>query len=374
MLQLSHKTIQTIKITFNAVFIGFITFSLLRRAFVSLPDNWLFFLTSDAVENFLCAFIGYSLYYYILKLKGIWKKIGYIILFVILLITLASLKNYRIQERIETEMLSNEKEDKVQVNKEVFLSEINKLKNSFHQKRKSDGSRKIFEYFTSFLGQVLLFYSLIYFVNRLEYLNRYRKLENELNQTKAQLLRNQLHPHFLFNAFNSLYSLSLKNHPDTSDYILKLSSMMRYLTDETDLNKVPLTKELDFIKKYIAIEKIRFGKDARIKLTINNTINDSIFIEPFLLITLVENAFKHGFYTNSKDAFVNINLNIENNELLFTVENSLFNKQHFQESSRKGKGLKNLKQRLQLLYPKKSSLHISSTKENYTTQLKITLT
>jgi len=317
-------------------FIAIITFELVREAFYSIPEDWLFFLTSDAVENFLFALMAYGLYYYVLKLKDLWYKIGFVSLFIFLLIGLASLKDFRIHDRIEIE--------------------------------------QSFEYFTSFLGQSLLFYLGIYFINRLEFLNRYKKLEKELNQAKEQLLRNQLHPHFLFNAFNSLYSLSLKDHPETSDYILKLSSMMRYLTDETHLEKVPLTKELDFIKKYIDIEKMRFGEEASIQLIIDKNIGDRDLIAPFLLITLVENAFKHGFYTNSKDAFVKINVNIENNELLFNVENSLFKKQHFQESKREGKGLENLKQRLQLLYPKSPSIiKITNTEETYTAHLKIAL-
>lgn len=335
MLQLSHKAIRAIKIIFHVILIGFVTFEFLRRAFLLLPDHWLFFLTCDAVENFVCASIAYGLYYFVFKLKPIWKKIGLVILSCIPLLLVASLKDYRIHDV-------------------VILQET-------------------FEYFTKFLGQSLLFYAGIYFVNRLEFLNQYKKLEKELNQVKEQLLRNQLHPHFLFNAFNSLYSLSLKKHSDTSDYILKLSSMMRYLTDETHLKKVPLNREIDFIEKYIAIEKIRFGKDARIQLTIANPINDEVYIEPFLLISLVENAFKHGFYTNAKDAFVKINVNIESNELLFIVKNSLLSKQHFQESKREGKGLENLKQRLHLLYPKSSSMKIIKAEKSYTTELKITL-
>lgn len=335
MFQLSDKTLQTIKIIFHVVFIVMITFNLLRRAFFSIPSDWLFFLTSGAVENFLCAFIAYVLYCFMPKSNGNWKKIGFVIFSITILLSLASLKDYRIHGRITFE--------------------------------------QIFEYFTSFLGQSLLFYLVVFVINRLGFFRRYKKLEKELDHAKEQVLRNQLHPHFLFNAFNSLYSLSLKNHPETSDYILKLSGMMRYLTDETHLNKVPLHREIDFIEKYIAIEKIRFGKDACIQLSIEDLDNGEKWIEPFLLITLVENAFKHGFYTNIKDAFVKIYLNIEHKELLFIVENSLFEKQHFQESSREGKGLENLKKRLELLYPKSSSIKITSTQNTYTTHLKIRL-
>jgi two-component system LytT family sensor kinase len=336
MFQLSHKVVQIIKIIFHVVFISIITFDLLRRAFSSIPNDWLFFLTSGAVENFVCALIAYVLYYSIFKLNGTWKKVAFVTFFITMLLLMASLKDYRIHNGVTSE--------------------------------------QTFEYFTSFLGLSLLFYLLIFIINRFEFFKRYKELEKDLNQAKEQLLRNQLHPHFLFNAFNSLYSLSLKNDPETSDYILKLSGMMRYLTDETHLSKVPLHREIDFIEKYIAIEKIRFGKDARIQLSVEEDNNDEKWIEPFLLITLVENAFKHGFYTNIKDAFVKIHLNVGKENLLFTVENSVFDKQHFQESNRNGKGLENLKKRLDLLYPRSSGIRITNTQNIYTTHLKITLT
>ena len=335
MKQLSSSTIKTINLLFSFGFIAVILFQLIKTAFYALPNDWFFFLTSDAIENLVCALIAFGLYYYVLKLNGIWGKIGFAILFISLLLSLALLKDFRIHDTVEFE--------------------------------------QTFEYFTSFLGQSLLFYSGIYFINRLEFLNRFKKIEKELNVAKEQLLRNQLHPHFLFNAFNSLYSLSLKDSSETSEYILKLSSMMRYLTDEIQLERVPLTKELDFIKKYIAIEKMRFGKDASIQFTTEGNVNNEKLIAPFLLITLVENAFKHGLYTNNRDAFVNVHLKTENNELLFSVENSVFVKQHFEENIRTGKGINNLRQRLQLLYPKQFSLETNKTKNKYIAQLKIIL-
>tara|TARA_R110002050_G_scaffold289880_1_gene443057 strand:- start:1128 stop:2138 length:1011 start_codon:yes stop_codon:yes gene_type:complete len=333
--QFSNATIKAIKLVFNVSIITVILYQLIKTAFYALPNDWFFFLTSDAIENFISIAIVYALYHFVFKLNNIWHKSFYMILFVAILLFLALLKDVRIHSFSSFGQTSN--------------------------------------YFTSFLGQTLLFYLLFYVINNLTVFNHYKKLELELIGVKEQLLRNQLHPHFLFNAFNSLYSLSLKNHPDTSDYILKLSSMMRYLTDDTTFDKVPLTKELDFINKYIAIEKMRFGKDAAIKFTISGAVQTDIFIAPFLLIPLVENAFKHGFYTNNKDAFVNISLDLKDKQLLFYVENSVFEKQHFQEQQRKGKGLDNLKQRLNLLYSKKYTLEINSTENTYTTLLKINI-
>jgi len=333
MFQLSHQATRVLKRILHLIFISVITLALLMRAYSSLPDEWLFFLTSAAVENFLQVMIAYLLYHFVFRSSVSWKKVAYSIICTAVLITLACLKDYRIHFEVTAE--------------------------------------QTFEYFTNFLGQLLLFYLVVYVINHFESFGRYQKLQKELSRAKEQLLRNQLHPHFLFNAFNSLYSLSLKSDPETPDYILKLSGMMRYLTDDTHLDKVPLKKEIDFIEKYIAIEKIRFGQDARIQLIVDASVEHEKWIEPFLLVTLVENAFKHGFYTNIKNAFVSINVHTKDNELFFTVENSLFEKQHFQENNREGKGLENLKKRLELLYPNSSSFRISQTKNTFAVYLKI---
>ncbi len=335
MIQLSGNTIKTVKLFVNSIFITFIIVKLIITAVSELPDNWLFFSTSGAVENFASASIAFALIYFVFKSRSILQRVSFIMLFVVVLTSIAILKDFRIHN---------------------FTA--------FEQS---------FEYFKNFLGQTLLFYLFLYLISKLDAISRYKNLERELHEAKEQLLRNHMHPHFLYNAFNSIYSLCLKNSSDAADYILKLSGMMRYLTDETHRSKVPLMEELDFIQTYIDIEKMRFGGDAAILLSTNGNISGDKLIEPFLLITLVENAFKHGFYTNSADAYVNISLNMKNNDLLFCVENSVFVKQHFQESERKGRGLDNLKQRLHLLYPKNSRLEIKNVDNQYTSLLKITL-
>ncbi|UII26363.1 histidine kinase [Fulvivirga maritima] len=335
MKQLSGSTIKTMKILFHVAFIAVILFQLLNRGIHTLPEDGLFFLTSDPVENFLCAAIAYALFYYVFKLNGVWAKLGLMVLFVIILGLLAGLKDFRIHDLVSFNVT--------------------------------------FGYFTSFLGKALLFYLLLYFINRLDALNHYRKLETELNAAKEQLLRNQLHPHFLFNALNSLYSLSLKSNPQVSEYILKLSGMMRYLTDEIQLKKVPLSRELEFIEQYLAVEKLRFGREANIQFEPLNMDGSGVFIEPFLLIPLVENAFKHGFYINSKDAFVHIKVEFENDVLMFSVANSMIEKKHFQTNNRRGKGLENLNERLQLLYSKKACLQVKEQDGLFKAQLKIIL-
>ncbi|WP_272149227.1 sensor histidine kinase [Tenacibaculum aiptasiae] len=305
---------------------------LLDKTMSLLPDYWLLFLTCDAVEYFVFTVLAYLLYYYVLKLHKFWFKTSFIILFIIIIAVLAATKSYRIHD-------------------EILID-------------------RTFDFFTEFIGKTFLFYALIQIVNRLDFFNKYKKLKNELELAKGQLLRNQLHPHFLFNAFNSLYSMSLSNNPKTSDTILKLSGMMRYLTDDSVHKQVKLEHELKFINEYIAIEKIRFGEQANISLQIEGT-PQGISIEPLLLITLVENAFKHGFYTNDSSSFVNVTIDVDDKSLLFKVKNSIQDQQHFNQNSREGKGLENLKNRLQLSYPKKHELLLESENNVYLAQLKI---
>ena len=312
-----------------------LVFLWVKKALETLPDQWLFFLTSDATENVLIAGVAYVLFYYAFAFRSIWLKVAMISSLGLVLAGLAALKDYRIHQLIS--------------------------------------GRSTFDYFSSFLGIALLFYLLLYFISRIDEFNRFKKLERELAVAQEQLLRNQLHPHFLYNAFNSLYSLSLKNRPEVADYILKLSAMMRYITDDVSLEKVPLSKEIDFIQKYIAIEKLRFGTDASIDLVTEKDENKEVFIEPFLLIPLVENAFKHGFYTNAKDAYVHLKLNIKAGELVFEVTNSVAEKKHFQHSPRKGRGLDSLKQRLNLLYQKDFSLMIRPDSHCFRSKLTINL-
>ncbi|MCF2875757.1 MULTISPECIES: sensor histidine kinase [unclassified Tenacibaculum] len=332
MFQLSDKQIQVFKVTFHIIFISIIMVMLLDKTMSLLPDYWLLFLTCDAVEYFVFTILAYLLYYYVLKHHKFWLKTSFIILFISIIAVLAATKSYRIHD----EILNN----------------------------------RTFDFFTEFIGKTFLFYALIQIVNRLDFFNKYEKLKNELELAKGQLLRNQLHPHFLFNAFNSLYSMSLSNNPKTSDTILKLSGMMRYLTDDSVHKQVKLEHELKFINEYIAIEKIRFGEQANISLQIEGT-PQGISIEPLLLITLVENAFKHGFYTNDSSSFVNITIDVDDKSLLFKVKNSIQDQQHFNQNLRQGKGLENLKNRLQLSYPKKHELLLESENNVYLAQLKI---
>lgn len=232
----------------------------------------------------------------------------------------------------------------------------------------------VFDDMMQYLGFGGLLFLTFLAIDHLDYIfsSRYLKIKEALDETRNQLLRQQFHPHFLFNALNSVYSMSLNNHPSTPDTILKLSGMMRYLTDEVNLSRIPIERELKFLKEYIAIEKIRFGEKANIIFETEGESNEK-FIEPLLLIPLVENAFKHGFYTNNSEAFVHIILKLEDKVMKFTVQNSILSNKPEKYEEREGKGLDNLKNRLQLSYPKTSRLSLTEQNKVYLAELELKL-
>jgi len=234
---------------------------------------------------------------------------------------------------------------------------------------------EFFENLVIYIGFSTILFLILWLLDNIKVIvnNKFWTQKKALEIAESKLLRQQLNPHFLFNAFNSLYSLSLQKHPSTPDTILKLSGMMRYLTDETSVSKVKLLRELKFIEDYIAIEKIRFSNKAKIYYNISGNI-ENLNIEPLLLISIVENAFKHGFYTNDINNFVKISGIVKNDLFSFTVENSIQKEQYFHDLKREGKGLDILTKRLQLSYPRKHKLRLKNENNIYLAQLEINLT
>ncbi|MFA8436319.1 MAG: sensor histidine kinase [Marinifilaceae bacterium] len=232
----------------------------------------------------------------------------------------------------------------------------------------------IFDDVLQYIGYGTVLFLLFLFFDHIDFFfsSKYYKMKEALEATRNQLLRQQFHPHFLFNALNSVYSMSLNQHPQTPDTILKLSGMMRYITDEVNVKRIPLDREVKFLEEYMAIEKIRFGKNADIHLEIEGETRGKL-IEPLLLIPLVENAFKHGFYTNNPSSFVHIRLKLEDETLKFSIRNSIQANKPSGTGKREGKGLKNLKKRLALSYPKTSKLLLSEQENVYLAKLELKL-
>ncbi|PZX93563.1 histidine kinase [Flavobacterium aquariorum] len=189
--------------------------------------------------------------------------------------------------------------------------------------------------------------------------------ESQRTSTELNYLRKQTNPHFLFNSLNSIYSLAHKKSDLVPDAIVTLSEMMRYMLYETDNKTVLLEKEIDYIKNYIELQKLRLNNIENISINIHgDTKNKSI--EPMLLISFIENAFKYG--TDYKGtAYVKIVITIEENILTFWVENKIENNKKDPENS--GIGLSNIKNRLNLLYPNAHKLNLSATDSKYTVHL-----
>ena len=197
------------------------------------------------------------------------------------------------------------------------------------------------------------------------------KSENEQLKTELSLLKAQVNPHFLFNTLNNLYGLILqKNTEQAAEITLKLSDLMRYVLESSKTEKVSLQKEVKFLEDYLALEKIRLAQQAVIRLEVSG-IEKKVLVAPLLFIPLVENAFKHGLQTLSKDSFAHFSLSIQGNELYFEAHNSVG--KTIENQAKSGTGLDNLRKRLALIYPTKHFLEIEEKENSFKVTLQISL-
>ncbi len=198
------------------------------------------------------------------------------------------------------------------------------------------------------------------------YLNQKQKT---MLQLELAALKNQINPHFLFNALNVLYSLSINKKEETTTAILNLSDILRYVIYEATDKKISIQKEVELIKSYIDFEKKRNISDARIEFKYK--IEKEMAIFPMILLPLIENAFKHGLKSGVENPYIEMDLSTQENQLLFTIENNYLpmskEDDHFS-----GVGLENVKKQLEILYENNYNFTTSSGKEIYTTTLSIT--
>ena len=193
-----------------------------------------------------------------------------------------------------------------------------------------------------------------------------QNLKAEKSNAELSLLRAQINPHFFFNTLNNLYALTIKNSKQAPEVILKLSDMMRYTIYEGEKEKVALSDEIEYLKNYIELHKIRYKKT--VEISFNYIIDTRLTITPLLYIILLENAFKHGIDSLSENAFVKIDLFEDDSFIYFKIENNF---DEIEKSESGGIGLINLKRRLALLYKNNHELKVETTKNIYKTTLKI---
>ena len=199
-------------------------------------------------------------------------------------------------------------------------------------------------------------------------------LEKEKQKTEVELkaLKAQINPHFFFNTLNSIYSMALDKDERLPGTVLQLSDLMRYFLYESKDNFVPLEKELVVADNYIALQKIRAGKQLSIEISKKGEVN-SQKIAPLLLITFLENAFKHGAKGSSGNTFIKLDIKIEKNKLNFTVENSKGLIDEVNTGDHNGLGLENVKRQLELLYPGKHLLNIKDEQDRFVVALQLSL-
>ena len=198
-------------------------------------------------------------------------------------------------------------------------------------------------------------------------------LQSQTLKSELRFLKSQINPHFLFNTLNSLYALTLKKSDQAPEIVLRLSEMMRYMLYECNERRVPLSKEINYIKNYLELEKIRQAGKYKIEFNFTGEIRNQK-IAPLMFIPFLENSFKHGLNSQAKEGYVHIDMDIKNENVRLMIENSkapaLPSRNHKKSG---GIGLVNVQRRLNLMYPEDYELNISESPNSYKVDLSIQL-
>lgn len=196
-------------------------------------------------------------------------------------------------------------------------------------------------------------------------------LKSEKLIAELAALKNQIHPHFLFNTINNIYGLARQSSANTAPAMLKLSQLLRFVLYESQKPTITLETELNIIDDYLELEKLRFDED-RLTLQMHKAVeNPSFGIAPLLLFPLVENAFKHGASESIFDGKIEIHVFQSGNRLDFKVKNSI--SENIVRDTQKGIGLSNLKRQLELIYGEKADLLIERSDTFFCATIKLTL-
>ncbi|HBE39767.1 MAG TPA: sensor histidine kinase [Bacteroidales bacterium] len=206
------------------------------------------------------------------------------------------------------------------------------------------------------------------------YQQREQTLEAEKQRTAAelQLLKAQLHPHFLFNTLNNLYSHTLEYSPESPKIVMKLSELLRFMIYESNTPKIPLEKEISLIQNYITLEKLRYGDRLDMSVMISGDVG-KYQIAPFMLLPFMENAFKHGTSKQLDQCWISLNLTMDGPVMYFKLVNSIELGDAEQQTKTGGLGLANAKKRLELLYKDKYVFEPKRLEDVFVVDLRVTL-
>lgn len=200
-----------------------------------------------------------------------------------------------------------------------------------------------------------------------------KNMERLKMEAELKFLKTQINPHFLFNSLNSLYSLALVKSDKAPQLILGLSNLLRYMLYESGDEKVELSQEINYIKDYLEIEKIRYGNRLEVDFKIEGT-TENIKIAPLLFIPFIENSFKHGISKRLGANKIEITIKVEDNEIFFKTSNPKPKEQLNQINNKTdlgGIGIENVKKRLKIIYPKKHKISINNKESTFEVELLI---
>ncbi|HLK29267.1 MAG TPA: histidine kinase [Puia sp.] len=206
---------------------------------------------------------------------------------------------------------------------------------------------------------------------KLWYIEQHQKMQIEKDKitVELELLRAQLHPHFLFNTLNNLYSLVNEKSDNAPKMLLRLSGLLSYVLYECKADEVLLSKEISVIKDYVALEQERYGERLDVSLNFSGDIEDRMIV-PMLFQPFIENAFKHGTSEQLGKVWMSIDLSVKKNQLCFKIINSC---DVGNSTNHEGIGIANVKKRLELLYPEKFNMQNSREENMYVVSLVIEL-
>ncbi|MEP6725835.1 MAG: histidine kinase [Bacteroidota bacterium] len=197
------------------------------------------------------------------------------------------------------------------------------------------------------------------------------QLQKENVASQLQLLKAQVHPHFLFNTLNNIYFYTQDTAPVAAQLITGLSDILRFILYESSQPLVALSKELKLMKDYINLEQIRYGNRLDIHIDIPEKTND-LYISPLLMLPLIENCFKHGASNMLEQPWISLQITLQNKQIQMKLLNGKTNKERKEDHS-SGIGIQNVQKRLELLYPGKHELAITNEEDVFIVNLKIEL-
>lgn len=190
-------------------------------------------------------------------------------------------------------------------------------------------------------------------------------------ESELKFLKTQINPHFLFNALNNIYSMAYTGDKSAPEKITMLSDMLRYVLYDCESDYISLYKEVDYINSFMEFQQLKTEKRQNIRFDIGN-YDENYQIAPMLLVTFVENGFKHSKIEKDKNGFVNITISQTPEKFYFFVENSIPVEAAVPTpETKRGIGIENAKNRLNLLYPKKHKLEISNSNNIYKVELEL---